>query len=328
MDRKEALEFLELPEYASPAEIKEKIETKLAYFENLSEKAPSPFVRKLHARNVARVKEIKTLSKDWPAARAPVYTQPVTIPEMIKNEQATPAPVAEMPPPPPPPPPPPVEVAPPVVEAPPPVAAAPAAPHAEAPIAATPAAPKAEAPAPPPAAPQAASPAPPPVEETPAATTSITRTAVRYSKPARDPNEPLAWLVRHTENQSNDTYPIHTGKNYIGRKEKAGSTPFIAVKEDPYISKVHAVVIAEPGEPATFYLADDPATNGDKASTNGTYLNGNGDRITKKTLLQNNDTIQVGITKLIFRYNDNPLDRILKEVAGKDYVHTVVIDVL
>ena len=51
MDRKEALEFLELPEYASPAEIKEKIETKLAYFENLSEKAPSPFVRKLHARN-------------------------------------------------------------------------------------------------------------------------------------------------------------------------------------------------------------------------------------------------------------------------------------
>lgn len=298
MDRKEALEFLELPEYASPAEIKEKIETKLAYFENLSEKAPSPFVRKLHARNVARVKEIKTLSKDWPAARAPVYTQPVTVPEMIKNEMATPTPVGEVPPPPPPP-----------------------------PVVAAPAAPKAEAPAPPPPAPVAE--VPPPAEEAPvAATTEITRTAVRRSTPARDPNEPLAWLVRHTENQSNDTYPIHAGKNYIGRKEKAGIIPFIAVKEDPYISKVHAVVIAEPGDPATFYLADDPATNGDKASTNGTYLNGNGDRITKKTRLQDNDTIQVGITKLILRYNDNPLDRILKEVAGKDYVHTVVIDVM
>jgi len=306
MDRKEALEFLELPEYASPAEIKEKIETKLAYFENLSEKAPSPFVRKLHARNVARVKEIKTLSKDRPAARAPIYTQPVTIPEMIKNEQAAPAPVAEMPPPPPPPV---VEAAPPAVEAAPRFVETPPPPVVE-------------------AAPPVVETAPPPVEETPAVTTSITRTAVRYSKPARDPNEPLAWLVRHTENQSNDTYPLHAGKNYIGRKEKPGSTPFIAVKEDPYISKIHAVVIAEPGDPATFYLADDPATNGDKASTNGTYLNGNGDRITKKTLLQNNDTIQVGITKLILRYNDNPLDRILKEVAGKDYVHTVVIDVL
>ena len=62
MDRKEALEFLELPEFATPAEIKAKLETKLAYYEMLSEKAPSAFVRRLHTRNVARVKDIMQAS--------------------------------------------------------------------------------------------------------------------------------------------------------------------------------------------------------------------------------------------------------------------------
>src|SRR5580704_12110739 len=85
MDRKEALEFLELPEFATPDEIKERLESKLAYFELLSEKAPSQFVRRLHARNVARVKEIIVASKSWPAAAAPVLTEMPPIPEMIED---------------------------------------------------------------------------------------------------------------------------------------------------------------------------------------------------------------------------------------------------
>src|ERR1700733_1797278 len=85
MDRKEALEFLELPEFATPDEIKERLERKLAYFELLSEKAPSQFVRRLHARNVARVKEIIVASKSWPAAAAPVLTEMPPIPEMIED---------------------------------------------------------------------------------------------------------------------------------------------------------------------------------------------------------------------------------------------------
>jgi len=298
MDRKEALEFLELPEFASPEEIKAKLDAKLAYFEMLSEKAPSQFVRKLHARNVAKIKEIMFLARSWPTAPAPVYTTMVTIPEMIQNVPAPPPPPA----------------------APEPVAAAPE------PIAA---APEPAAPSPEPVIP-APPPQPAAKPTTPTGRTIDVTRPVRPVQPSPAPaaDEPLAWLVRHTENQSPDTFPIHAGKNYIGRKEKPGTTPFIMVKDDPYISKVHAVVIAEPGSPATFYLADDPATNGDKASTNGTYLNGDGDRITTKTRIRNNDTIQVGVTKLILRYNDNALERILKEVAGKDYVHTVIIDVL
>ena len=294
MDRKEALEFLELPEFATPAEIKAKLETKLAYYEMLSEKAPSAFVRRLHTRNVARVKDIMQASATWPPAAAPQMTEMVTLPEMIEDAgqplvfepmvvEPEPAAVRE--------PEPAVrEPEPPVIKSRPSVLAEPE------PVVA----------------------AAKPVASTAAAKQPATTAAARPATP-----EPVGWLIRHTENQSPVSYPLYPGKNYIGRKEKPGFSPFVRVEEDPYISKVHAVIIAE-GKNA-FFLADDLASIGDKPSTNGTYLNGNEDRVTMKTPLRSNDTIQIGITKLMFRYNDNALEDILDEVAGKDYMHTVVI---
>jgi hypothetical protein len=294
MDRKEALEFLELPEFATPIEIKERLESKLAYFELLSEKAPSQFVRRLHARNVARVKEIIVASKSWPAAAAPVLTEMPPIPEMIEDAGA----------------------------------AEPAAPERPA---EPEKAPEPEKPAAAPAEPEkskepekvAAAPAKPRAEERPAAPA---KPVLAPAKPAE--KEPVAWLIRHTENQSPVSFPLYPGKNYLGRKEKPGAQPFVKVAEDPYISKVHAVIIVEPGAGHAFFLADDPATNGDKASTNGTYINGMEDRITTKTRIRNNDTIQIGITKLILRYNDSGLEDIVREVEQKNYMHTVVIDAL
>jgi hypothetical protein len=264
MHRKEALEFLELPDSASPEEIKERLDSKLEYFELLCEKAPSAFVQRLHARNVAKIKEIMVLSKDWVAAEpvvkveVPVVT-PAVVPEVKVSEPVvvkTPETVAKV-----------VE---PVVT-------------------------------------------PEPV--------------VKESEPVEpEAAKPLAWLIRHTENQSETPYPIFAGKNYIGRKEKPGLNPFLKVEDDPYISKVHAVIIAEPGQAASFFVADDPADNGDRASTNGTYLNGKEERVRAKTPIRNNDTLQLGITKLIFRYNDAALETIVKEVADKGYMHTVAID--
>jgi FHA domain len=257
MDRKEALDFLELPEFASPEEIRARLEARLNYFEELGEKAPSQFVRKLHARNVAKVKEIIQLSKTWPAARMPETAEQAAAPELIID--APPLPVPEL-----------------IIGAPP--------------------------------------PPPPPTF----------RTDAQHLPPAAA--EPLAWLIRHTENQSPVTLPVLPGKNFLGRKEKPGLIPFIRIEEDPYISKVHAVVIAEPGNPAVFYVADDLASKDEKASTNGTYLNGRDARIGEKIRIKNNDTIQIGITKLILRYNNKELARILEEVETKDYMHTVVID--
>jgi hypothetical protein len=282
MDRKEALEFLELPEFATPGEIKERLESKLAYFELLSEKAPSQFVRRLHARNVARVKEIIGASKSWPAATAPALTEWPPIPEMIEDAGAVKPAEPER------------------------------ATEPEKPAVAS-AEPE----------PLTTAPAEPTVQEQPAAPA---KPAAAPAKPAE--KEPVAWLIRHTENQSPVSFPLYPGKNYLGRKEKPGAQPFVKVEEDPYISKVHAVIIVEAGAGHTLFLADDPATNGDKASTNGTYLNGMEDRITTKTRLRNNDTIQIGITKLILRYNDSGLEDIVREVEQKDYMHTVVIDAL
>src|SRR5579863_2983934 len=109
-DRKEALEFLELTDLATPQEIKAKLASKLTYFETLSEKAPSAFVRRLHQRNVERVKEIMQLAKTWDAA-----AEPEAAPVVAAPAPAAPEPVAA-----------PVEAAP--VAPPPPVTPAPAKP--------------------------------------------------------------------------------------------------------------------------------------------------------------------------------------------------------
>jgi hypothetical protein len=306
MDRKEALEFLELPEFATPDEIKERLESRLAYFENLSEKAPSDFVRRIHARNVVKVKDIMRLSKSWPAAPDIPFVAPPSQPELIQpfqpepEPEPTPEPQREQ--------------------------------KSEPQYEPTPEPELQQAPEPEPE-PEAAPvviPEPPAAREVVPvkAPTPDVAPVEAPSIPASAEPEPIAWLIRHTENQSNTTFPLFPGKNYLGRKAKPGLSPFVTVEEDPYISKVHAVILAEGEGPYIFYLADNTSLNGDKASTNGTYLNGNDARISSKVRIRANDTLQIGITKLLLKYNDTSLDDLLKEVAGKDYMHTVIIDVL
>src|SRR6478736_4909772 len=57
-----------------------------------------------------------------------------------------------------------------------------------------------------------------------------------YQQPAQQAparSAEVAWLVRHTENQSAITFPLYYGKNYIGRNPSS-SGPGIAFTEDPY----------------------------------------------------------------------------------------------
>ena len=65
MTKSEALEYLELPEDAADIEIKKTMEEKLEYFGNLSEKAPSDFLKKLNAQKVLKIKTIQEESKKW-----------------------------------------------------------------------------------------------------------------------------------------------------------------------------------------------------------------------------------------------------------------------
>ena len=308
MDRKEALEWIELTELATPEEIKAKLASRLTYFETLSEKAPSQFVRRLHQRNVERVKEIMAAAKTWEGMEEPAVVEAVVVAEKVEEPVVAPVKTVE-------------PVAAKVAEAPKPVVAKEPVPEPVVvkPVAAEPVVAKA-------AEPQVSKVSVMRPAEVQAQRVAVIKPAQAQPLKAKE-LQPIAWLIRHTENQSTTSYPVYSGKTYIGRKEKPGLAPFVRIGDDPYISKFHAVILAEPGRPATFYLADDAVAKGEKPSTNGTYLNGREGRITAKTQVKNNDTIQLGITKLVFRISDAELEDIVKDVARTSYMHTVIIDI-
>jgi hypothetical protein len=247
MTKIEALEFLELPESASEDEIRSRVEDKLAYFEQLSEKAPSEFLRRLHAKNVVRMLQIAKESKEWGA-----YEQNNLPPEL---------------------------------------------------------------------------------EEEPSSISRFFTKFVSGILPGRKKEKereigPAGWLVRHTENQTPVMLPLFPGKNYLGRKSNPKFQPFLVVEDDPCVSKVHAIIHVERQEEDQFHISDDPGSNEGKTSTNGTYINGKEERIMEKTPLLENDTIQIGVTKYILRYNKQNIEKIISEVEDSEYVHTVVVDIL
>jgi hypothetical protein len=266
MTKTESLDFLELPESASEEDIKSRVEEKLAYFEHLSEKSPSEFLRRLHAKNVTKVKEIAQESLDWPPYIPPVTASP------IAAEPAHPLPPSS-----------------------------------------------AGDGLPPPETPEE--------EEASCLSRFFTRFVSGILPAKKKEAEPIGWLVRHTENHSHSTLPLYPGKNYIGRKSNGRSKPFLKVDEDPYVSKIHAVILVEEKDEPQFYIYDDPSSNDGKASTNGTYINGHGERVTTKTPLLENDTVQIGITKFVLRQNKMSTEQMISEVADRAYVHTVVVAV-
>ena len=159
--------------------------------------------------------------------------------------------------------------------------------------------------------------------------------AVRYpsaggqreeARPAQSHKTEVAWLVRHTENQSAITFPLYYGKNHVGRNVQSND-PVILLDEDPYISRAHALLEVININPLQIVVSDDAQCNGGKQSKNGTYINGHDKRIAQRTMIGPNDTIQVGMTKLIIRLNNTSIHKIVQEVEESDYMKTVVIDV-
>jgi pSer/pThr/pTyr-binding forkhead associated (FHA) protein len=135
----------------------------------------------------------------------------------------------------------------------------------------------------------------------------------------------VAWLVRHTENQSTKTFPLFYGKNYIGRNPHPNAATII-LNEDPFVSRLHCLLEVTHLKPLQITVCDDAITNG-KASKNGTYINGNEKRLLKKVTISENDTLQVGMTKFAVKLNNTNVKKIVKEVEESDYMKTVIIDI-
>ena len=253
MMKKDALEFLELPESATPSEIKMRIAERLGYFENLNESTPSDFLRRVYSKRIQALKEIEIDSADWePAAVEKVAPKEDLVQAAYQpiheDEFSSMTPVAE--------------------------------------------------------------PADPAQSEEHAAEAP-----------------PAGWLVRHTENQSPKTFPLMPGKNFIGRKMRPSVLFFTLIDDDPYISRVHAVIYVEDANPYDFYICDSNDDNDGSASKNGTYINGDKTRVTKKTKLKEDDTIQVGVTKLVLKYTHSDIKKIISDVEKRDYISTVAIDI-
>lgn len=255
MTQEEALLFLELPGTASVYEIKQRLREKLAYYENLSENAPSDFLRRLNARHVTKVQDIQRSFPEWDPSRQELSIEfPV---DEVDEDLA-----------------------------------------------------KAE---------EDAGPLTIPIIVGPGGKLNGTQ--------KKQLADPPGWLIRHTENQSSKTFILARGKNYIGRKADPLFKPTIIIDDDTFISKIHAVLLVEENNDGfDFFLIDTPASNGGKASSNGTYLNGDTARISEKTKLYENDTIQVGVTKLILKVNNNKIQDIVQEVKRSKFMHTVVFN--
>jgi len=112
----------------------------------------------------------------------------------------------------------------------------------------------------------------------------------------------VGWLIKHTETMETLSFPLKIGKNQIGRKT-TDHNPDIMVENDNYISRNHAIIVVKINEKSEFeYLLVDNAELQGKPSLNGTYLNGNPERIGDKPVkLSDGDTIQTGLTKFVLK---------------------------
>lgn len=138
---------------------------------------------------------------------------------------------------------------------------------------------------------------------------------------------PLAWLIKHTENQQIESFPLYNGLNYIGRLPINGENN-ILVKGDNFVSRNHAIIFIEnTSSIPTIFIQEYGHYKNVRKSRNGIYINGDERRITFKTRLFTNDTIQVGMTKLVLKLNNDHLDNIVTQVQDTGYMKTIVINI-
>jgi ribosomal protein S27E len=115
----------------------------------------------------------------------------------------------------------------------------------------------------------------------------------------------IGWLVIHDEYTESRTFSLRKGLNRIGRS--SDSTPrdvnICIETQDIYMSRHHCdIEVRQKPNGGYEYILSDRDYGGKKASANGTFLNAR-KRLTPndEPILQDNDTIQVGRTKVVLK---------------------------
>lgn len=137
---------------------------------------------------------------------------------------------------------------------------------------------------------------------------------------------PVGWLIVHTENRKAETFRLYEGINYIGRKKKDDAANNIVLQNDPFVSRTHAFIKAKQIDgKLQFELYDG---DGSKPSANGIFLNGDETKIQEHCSLSENDTIQIGMTKLVFKKkkDDRSITGEIEDVMRTDFIRTVDVN--
>lgn len=145
--------------------------------------------------------------------------------------------------------------------------------------------------------------------------------------PEKGDQDPIvAWLIVHTENKKAVSYDLYEGINYIGRKKTDDKANNIVIEDDPFISRTHAFIkCKEAGDKIRCMLYDG---DGHKPSVNGVFLNGDDVRINQHCSLRENDTVQVGTTKMVFkeRKDHRSITGELEEVMRTAFIRTIDVN--
>jgi hypothetical protein len=145
--------------------------------------------------------------------------------------------------------------------------------------------------------------------------------------PSTGEKQPMAYIIVHTEGRNTASFPLYEGANFICRKAIPGAY-CVVIDDDPYLSRIHCSLMITQQSPAPVCeIRDDGQGHQGKPSTNGTYLNGQPDRVSRR-ILGNYDTIQAGNTKLVFRWKENQHTADLEDqVRQTGFVKTVIINI-
>ncbi len=134
------------------------------------------------------------------------------------------------------------------------------------------------------------------------------------------------WLVLHTEGKEPQSIALKEGKNIIGRKTMT-SCPDIAVPDDIFVSRNHAVLVVRKNSANKYeYILADNTEQLGKPSLNGTYINGESERIGEQPVkISDGDTLQVGLTKFVLKAADVAIDAqdAIKLATKLEYKETV-----
>ena len=150
--------------------------------------------------------------------------------------------------------------------------------------------------------------------------------AVNISKSPVTEEQPLSpgWIFVHDENAPKQCFDLKSGKNIIGRRSSV-SVDIPIYTNDEYMSRRHCMIEINPNQDGgyEFLLSDFKALN-------GTFING----VAKKRLgtgdiflLNDGDTIQLGMTKVVIRINNKQTNKeqVQAEINNSGYAPTMIV---